>query len=113
MQAVDTHASSARLLSTDFDEDGFLTDPAQWTEELAEQLAQAAGVGPLGQDHWTVIHVIRDKYLNRGEFPLMRHLCRVLGLRPYAVKGLFSGCRNLWRIAGLPHPGEEAKAYMD
>jgi hypothetical protein len=26
---------------------------------------------------------------------------------------LFSDCRSLWRIAGLPNPGEEAKAYMN
>jgi len=112
MHAVKTD-SSVSLLSKGFDEDGFLIASDQWTETLAEQLAQAAGVGPLGPDHWMLIHAIRDKYINRGEFPLMRHFCRVLGLRPYAVKGLFGGCRNLWQIAGLPHPGEEAKAYMD
>jgi len=26
---------------------------------------------------------------------------------------LFSSCKTLWLIAGLPNPGEEAKSYMN
>jgi tRNA 2-thiouridine synthesizing protein E len=33
-------------------------------------------------------------------------------LGKYAVDRLFGGCREAWRIAGLPNPGEEAKSYM-
>jgi tRNA 2-thiouridine synthesizing protein E len=29
------------------------------------------------------------------------------------VKQLFGGCLSLWRVAGLPDPGEEARAYLD
>jgi tRNA 2-thiouridine synthesizing protein E len=42
----------------------------------------------------------------------MRNLCRKLGVSRDAVKASFGGCRELWQIAGLPHPGEDALAYM-
>jgi tRNA 2-thiouridine synthesizing protein E len=43
----------------------------------------------------------------------MRLVCRAAGLDPSQAHRLFSSCRSLWRIAGLPNPGEEAKAYMN
>jgi|GEM_PF-681416 len=95
-----------------FDEDGFLIDPDQWTEELAHQIA-SADVGPLKDAHWKIITFIRDRYLRLGAMPPMRRICREFGYERDAVKGLFGGCLQLWRIAGLPNPGEEAKAYMD
>jgi tRNA 2-thiouridine synthesizing protein E len=33
-------------------------------------------------------------------------------LGEHGVQRLFGGCREAWRIAGLPNPGEEAKNYM-
>ena len=96
-----------------FDEDGFLIDPNHWTEELASELAEAAGIPPLNDAHWRVIHFIRERHLRCGAMPPMRIICRQLGTQRDAVKGLFGGCRQLWSIAGLPNPGEEAKTYMD
>ncbi len=95
-----------------FDEDGFLYDPSLWTKELAQQIA-ATELGSLTDAHWQIIAFIRDRYLRLGAMPPMRRVCRELGYERDAVKGLFGGCRKLWRIAGLPNPGEEAKAYMD
>lgn len=100
-------------LHLSFDEDGFLIDPGHWNEDLAEQLAAAADVTPLTPVHWETIRYIRDKYLSVGALPPMRHVCRQLGLLRGEVKAMFGGCQQLWRIAGLPNPGEEAKAYMD
>ena len=96
-----------------FDEDGFLIDPHRWTETLARRLAEAANLDPLTDAHWQIIAFLRDRYRRIGAMPPMRRLCRELGYERDTVKGLFGGCRQLWRIAGLPNPGEEAKAYMD
>lgn len=113
MQLEPEGLSDARLLGTAFDEDGFVLDLDHWSEALAEELAIAADIGPLTAGHWEAIHFIRQKFDSTGGLPLMRHVCRQLGMRPNAVKGMFGGCRQLWRIAGLPNPGEEAKSYMD
>ena len=96
-----------------FDSDGFLIDPQLWTQELAQHIAEQEGVGPLGDAHWRIIDYIRQRYLRLRAIPPMRQICREVGFERDAVKGLFAGCRKLWRIAGLPHPGEEAKTYMD
>jgi tRNA 2-thiouridine synthesizing protein E len=101
------------LAACSFDEYGFLIDSELWSEELAWQLAQAEGIDALSHDHFKVISFIRYKYLTMKVLPPMRHVCRQLGVDRGQVKGLFGGCRQLWRIAGLPYPGAEAMAYMD
>ena len=95
------------------DDEGYLIDPAQWNRELASQLAEAADLPPLGEVHWDIIDYVRGKYLTLGALPPMRRVCRHGGIRRHQIKQLFGGCRQLWRIAGLPNPGEEAKTYMD
>jgi len=95
------------------DEDGFLLDPGAWSREASRILAEIDGVSPLGADHWAVILYLREHYLAHGTLPVMRHVCRVSHLDRDAVRKLFGGCRAAWRVAGLPNPGEEAKAYMD
>lgn len=96
-----------------FDEDGFLINPNLWTNELASQLAEQAELGSLNKAHWNIIQFIREKYLNLGAIPPMRSICRKFGYERDAIQGLFGGCTQLWKVAGLPNPGEEAKAYMD
>ncbi len=103
---------SAQTIPFFFDEDGFLSDPSTWTQELAREIARLDGFGPLTKDHWAIIEFVRDRYFRFGAMPLMRRVCRVNNLKTDAVKQLFGSCKTLWRVAGLPNPGEEAKAYM-
>jgi tRNA 2-thiouridine synthesizing protein E len=95
-----------------FDAGGFLIDHHSWDEALASELARAEGVGDLGDSHWKVLHHIRDRYLSLGAIPNMRLVCRVTGIPRYEIHTLFGSCLSIWRIAGLPDPGEEAKAYL-
>ncbi|HUX90507.1 MAG TPA: TusE/DsrC/DsvC family sulfur relay protein [Gallionellaceae bacterium] len=94
-----------------FDEDGFLTDPGNWNEELARSLAMEEGIDELSEEHWVVIRFLRDKYLNGG-LPAVSHVCHVNHFENYCIPDLFLSVKAAWRIAGLPNPGEEAKAYM-
>lgn len=96
-----------------FDEDGFLAESGNWTPSLAEDLARQDGIGNLSAKHWEVIRIVRDRYFSIGALPVMRLICRAAGLDPNRAHELFSSCRSLWRIAGLPNPGEEAKSYMN
>lgn len=114
MQTTTQQAASPRYTAfITYDEEGFIIDPNQWTETLATILAESAGIKKLTKPHLDIIHFIRERYLSYGSIPPMRIICRKLGTERDAVKGLFGGCLKLWRIAGLPNPGEEAKAYMD
>ncbi len=96
-----------------FDLDGFLAEPARWTPALAEQIAGQEGLAALGERHWRVIRLVRERYFAIGALPVMRLICRAAGIEPGQAHDLFRSCRSLWRIAGLPDPGEEAKAYMN
>jgi len=102
----------ARLPRPRLDERGFLLDGDLWSPSLAQRLATEEGVECLGPDHWKVIAHVRAKYFALGALPVMRLVCRAAGIEPGKAGGLFRSCASLWRIAGLPHPGEEALAYM-
>jgi tRNA 2-thiouridine synthesizing protein E len=94
------------------DEDGFLLHPEVWSRATAQALAEFDGIGPLGREHWAVIYYLREHHLTYGSLPPMSQVCRTRDLDRNAVQRLFGGCREAWRVAGLPNPGEEAKAYM-
>lgn len=110
--AAATRTPGAAVTALPLDEDGFLLDRRLWNRALAEQLADHNGLGRLGPTHWLIIDFVRDKYFRLGALPPMRNMCRKLGVEPEAVKKAFGGCRQLWQVAGLPNPGEEALSYM-
>jgi len=100
-------------LMIELDEDGFLIDPQRWTEAVARRLAERDGIGELTEDHWKIIRTLRDHYLRTGAMPPEQHICHENHLDRHCVERLFgNSLREAWRVAGLPNPGEEAKAYM-
>lgn len=97
----------------DFDEDGFLRDPRQWSESIARCIAWRDGIGELTQDHWDIIRTLRNEYSRHASPMALRYLCHVIHKNKSCVVDLFNNNGNeAWRIAGLPNPGEEAKAYL-
>ena len=113
------HPTVAATLSREYheesllDADGFLLEPGNWTPAMAAILAGQAGIEELSAKHWEVIHFVRDRFFAMGALPVMRLVCRAAGLDPKTAHHLFSSCRSLWQISGLPNPGEEAKSYMN
>ena len=95
-----------------FDEDGFMVDHRLWSELTARVIAEAEGVEQLTERHWRVLHHIRGKFLAIQALPNMRLVCRAIAMPREEIYALFGSCLSIWRIAGLPNPGEEAKAYM-
>lgn len=95
-----------------FDEDGLVRDFASWSEPLAEELAKAAGIGQLTEAHWKIIGLMRAQYAKLGVAPAINRICRDAGIERQQVNELFGYCLVAWRVAGLPNPGEETKAYL-
>jgi TusE/DsrC/DsvC family sulfur relay protein len=88
------------------DEDGFIQDPQNWSETVAAVLAGDEEVESLTEDHWKVVHYIREYYMKFGIAPMVRKLCRDTGYDLTTIYQLFpSGpAKGACKIAGLPKP---------
>ena len=53
----------------DVDAEGFLTDPSQWDEALAAEIAAANGIPELTSRHWEVVRFMRERYRTTGAAP--------------------------------------------
>lgn len=102
----------ALLKQPRFDEYGLLRDAGDWSPELAQELAEQLGTGPLTERHWAFLTALRDYYGRFSAPPPPHKVCHDLRLSRNCAHELFDTCLNAWRIAGLPDPGEEAKAYL-
>ncbi|HEY5683404.1 MAG TPA: TusE/DsrC/DsvC family sulfur relay protein [Sulfuricaulis sp.] len=60
------------------DANGFLTNPEDWSKELAEHIATLEGIS-LTPKHWNIIEYLRDAYFNHnGEQPNTRHIVKAM-----------------------------------
>lgn len=59
------------------DDEGYLLDPDQWTEDWAAAKAAELGLC-LGEDHWRVIRFMREWYFEHQVAPDARHAMRHL-----------------------------------
>ena len=76
------------------DGEGYLIDPADWNEQVAEQLAREERI-VLSDAHWAVIRFMREYYERRHIAPDARHVIKHLA----GYKGESSTGRNdLFRL---------------
>jgi protease I len=96
------------------DEEGFLVNPDDWDEDLARWLARREGIEELSEPRWKVIRALRELYLQEAGVPDFRRVCEAAQQDDvYCMERLFdNNGSKAWRIAGLPNPGEEIKAYL-
>ena len=88
-------------------EEGFLTNPEEWDRDVAELLArEEEGIQTLTEDHWKVIHYIRDYYQEKKLAPMVRKVCKNTEFQLKYIYELFpSGpAKGACKIAGLPKP---------
>lgn len=90
----------------EIDEDGFIQDPGEWDEAVAADLAKTEGVDDLTEDHWKVVHYLRNYYLEYDMAPMIRKLCKETGFKLKEIYDLFpSGpAKGACKVAGLPKP---------
>jgi tRNA 2-thiouridine synthesizing protein E len=88
-------------------EEGFLSDPDVWNQEVAAILAkQEEGIDSLSEDHWAVINYIRDYFVEKQQAPMVRKVCKNTGFQLKYIYQLFpSGpAKGACKVAGLPKP---------
>lgn len=54
-------------------DEGYLIDPGSWNENIARLLAEKEGL-VLGEEHWKIIHYMRDHYSEHHTAPDARHI---------------------------------------
>ena len=93
-------------VALDTDAEGFLQKPEQWSIEIGEEIARAAGVGPLTAQHWTVIRFMRERFLTTGQAPSIRTLGRESGVPVKELYQLFpkGPAKLAAKIGGIPKP---------
>ena len=86
-------------------DEGFLTDPGEWSEPLAASLAAQIGID-LTEAHWEAIRFLREDYAKEGETPTLRRISVVGGIPTKTLFALFpqKPAKKLAYVAGLPKP---------
>lgn len=92
--------------SIDVNDEGFLTLPDQWDEELAVELARIAGIETLTPEHWKAIRFVREDAAKTGAAPTLRRMQQVGGFEIKELFRLFPGkpAKKLAYIAGRAKP---------
>jgi len=86
-------------------DEGFLTDPADWSEDLARTLAGQIGI-ELTDAHWKAIRFLRDDFERQGETATIRRVSTAGGIPVKELFRLFpqKPAKKMAYIAGLPKP---------
>ena len=94
------------------DEEGYLVNLADWTEELGTEIAKSENVA-MGPNHWEVVNFLREYYNEYQIAPAVRVLTKAIGKKLGADKGNskylyelfpYGPAKQACKIAGLPKP---------
>ena len=93
-------------LNVKMDAEGFMTDPNEWTQEIAVILAVEEEIAPLTERHWVVINFVRSQFAKTGEPPTLRTISKQSGVDTKELYALFpkGPAKKVARVAGLGKP---------
>jgi tRNA 2-thiouridine synthesizing protein E len=96
----------------DVDEEGYLTNLADWNRDVAEYLAKEEKVD-MTENHWEVVNFLREYYSEYQIAPAIRVLTKAISKKLGADKGNnkylyelfpYGPAKQACKIAGLPKP---------
>lgn len=87
------------------DDEGFMTEYDEWSDDLADQLAINIGI-ELSDRHWKAIRFLREDYRSEGETATLRRVSTVGGIPTKELFELFpkKPAKKMAYVAGLPKP---------
>jgi len=93
-------------LTVALDAEGFMTNPKEWTPEIAEVMAAEEGIASLSERHWVVINWVRQEAASSGEFPSLRAISKRSGVETKELYELFpkGPAKKIARCAGYTKP---------
>jgi len=92
--------------SVEFDEEGFLVNPADWNEDIATELAKEIGIDELTERHWQVINFCRADFEAQGTAPGLRRITKVGDVPTKELYKLFpkGPAKKVAKVSGLGKP---------
>jgi dissimilatory sulfite reductase related protein len=92
--------------AVDVDAEGFLSDPEQWNEQIAQAIAAENGIAELTDRHWLVVRFMRTRYLASGTAPSIRTLGKESDVPIKELYQLFpkGPAKLAAKIGGIPKP---------
>ena len=87
------------------DDEGFMTQYDEWTEDLGKVLAAQIGI-EMSDEHWKAIRFLRSDFPEHGETATLRRVATVGGIPTKQLFALFpkKPAKKMAYIAGLPKP---------
>ena len=97
-----TYANTA----VEVNDQGFFSDPSQWTEEMVPEIAASVGMGEISERHMEVIRFQRQQFEENGDGVSVRALSKLSGVPVKELYTLFpKGPAKLSSLmAGIPKP---------
>lgn len=92
--------------TVEVNDEGFMTNPADWTKEIAVEIAREEGIETLTDAHWKVIDYCRQVGVASGKAPTLRAITSGAGVPTKELFTLFpkGPAKKVARIAGLGKP---------
>lgn len=93
------------LENIQFDSEGFMTNPKEWTPEIAQAIAASLNI-TLTERHWVVINFARKEFETTGQSPTLRRITKATDVDTKEIYQLFPGgpAKIAAKIAGLGKP---------
>lgn len=87
-------------------DEGFMTDPSEWSKEIAVEISKAEGIPELTPAHWQVIEFCRQSAATSGKAPTLRAITNGAGVPTKELFTLFpkGPAKKVARISGLGKP---------
>jgi dissimilatory sulfite reductase related protein len=91
-------------VTVDVNEEGYFTNPSQWTKEIAVEIAKESGI-VLTDQHYAIIEFLRNRQIN-GEALSIRSINHSNIIDVKTFYQLFPGAplKKATKIAGIPKP---------
>lgn len=87
-------------------DEGFMTEPGEWTKDIAAAIAAEEGIPELTPGHWTVIDYCRQTGMASGKAPTLRQITTGTGVSTKEMFTLFpkGPAKKVAHISGLGKP---------
>lgn len=92
-------------ITVDVNDEGYFTNPSQWTKDIALEIAKEEGIDTLTDQHYAIIEFLRNRHMN-GDALSIRSINHSGVIDVKTFYQLFPGAplKKATKIAGIPKP---------